>query len=229
MARKSSKKKTLERAQLRFIKSQDFLDRFLPDVGPGGFQWETTGRKIDEELLFEISFVGYPKRFEIAGKIVWSQSSPPMRPHLPSGAGVEFDPSEKKTIRKLVQYATGSIDGEPLKALDDRVDRRLRVSLDCEYLFGGKLVREKVLNISTTGLYIETEKVFEEGGDFIFLLYDEGLMHPQVMEGTVVWANPEGDRPCFGVQFVFDSRNHKTEVAKFVNRMGEAFEDEDSY
>ncbi len=215
-----------KREILRFFKKQDFLDRYLPDVGAGGFQWKTQKREIGEIIHFEISFVGYDRKFLFTGHVVWGNSRPPMRPHLAPGVGIEFDPADEKTLKELIRFLTSDEEDEILKAKDDRRNNRIRVALECDYLFQGRLVRETLSNISSTGLQINTHNVLAKGTQFIFFLYDNEFLRPLVLEGLVVWAE-EGDiKPGLGVQFLFDSRKHKAEVEKYVNGIREQLSEE---
>lgn len=209
---------------LRYINRYDFLESYLSDVGIGGFQLIAPPREIGERLRLALSFVGHDETFSLSGRVVWSQSAPPMRPDLPVGVGIEFDSVCKETLKSVLRFITSS--DPSLQPQDDRRETRLKVELDCEFLHNLELVREKVVNLSSNGMYIRTERVLPEGKSIFFYLFDSQMIHPIVLEGQVIWSNLEEQRPGFGVQLLFESRKHKSEFAAYINRLSEFVEEE---
>lgn len=212
------------RAELRFTSKADFLKHFLPDVGIGGFQWVTGPLEAGTPLELSLSFIGHPARFTLSGVVVWRHSSPPQRPELPAGVGIEFDVSCRAELHQVLKFAMLK-DDESTRVRDDRRQARIRVRIECRYLYQDSLVTARVKDISEIGLYIETNRLLPEGTRFIFYLLDDHILRPLVMEGVVVWMSEEGEKPGFGVQLIFDSLKHKTEHRRYVNGLGAAFED----
>ncbi len=229
-ARDQQSSERIPKVEIRFLNKRDFLDYFLPDVGIGGFHWAGPPGKISDSVSgrvhFRLAFVGTSKKYEMDGKVVWRHSRPPMRPQLPPGVGIEFLPASRKALKELLTFVASKDEDEVLKSVDDRKENRIRVSLRCEYLFKRKLVRERLSNISSTGLYIETDRILEEGERFLFFLHDKQFLRPMVMEGRVVWANRRGERPGIGVQLLFDSRKHKGDVQRYVNSLSEVLDEQ---
>lgn len=223
MTEKENRKKKVE---LRFSNKVDFLDRYLADVGIGGYQWDGSDVKAGEEIDFLVTFIGAKNRFELCGNVVWRKSKAPMRPDLPEGVGIEFKPEYEDTLRDLVGYALLDDEDDALRASDDRRQSRIRVVMTCEYLFENKMVKAQVLDISSDGLYVNTNYLLPEEKRFVFFLNDEEYLRPLVLEGRVVWSNSNPVHEGFGVQLVFDSRKQKNEIQKYIKTLNEEFEDE---
>lgn len=211
----------LRTANLRFSSTTEFVERFLADVGIGGFQWEHSGVKMGEHFLFTVSFIGSTRHFELTGKVVWSNSSPPMKPELPVGVGIEFDPECKQTVHEIMHFAAYGDGRDALRAKDDRREVRFSVDLECEYLYRGKLTRALVGDLSRKGLFISTRQMLSHGDQFVFFLSDARQLRPLVLEGRVVHTKAEGAKRGFGVQLLFDSLKHKTEVQRYVEGLTE--------
>jgi Tfp pilus assembly protein PilZ len=212
------------RAELRFASKAEFLKHYLPDIGIGGLQWVTGPLETGTLLDVSISFIGHTRRFILGATVVWKHSAPPMRPELSPGVGIEFDAGSKDVLREMLKFATFKED-ESVRARDDRRHARIRVQIDCQYLYQNKLVSARVMDISDMGMYIATDRLLPEGTHFVFYLLDDHVLRPLVMEGVVVWSSPEGEKSGFGVQLVFDSRKHQADVKRYIASLGEAFEE----
>jgi len=214
------------KVELRFAEKSDFLDRYLADVGIGGYQWDGPEVRSGEEICFLITFIGLTRRFELTGNVVWRKSKAPMRPDLDEGVGIEFKTECENTLRDLVGYALLDEEDDALKSRDDRQQPRIRVAMHCEYLYNNKMVDGQVLDISGDGLYVETEYALNEEKRFIFFLNDEEYLRPLVLEGRVVWSNMEHGKQGFGLQFVFDSRKQKSDVQNYIKTLHESFDED---
>ncbi len=208
-------------ATLRFQKKSDFQDRFLSDIGIGGFLWDGSGVTNGQRIEFEVSFIGYQESYRISGVVVWTNSKAPSKPDLPAGVGIEFDPVHKTVMRELIHF-TSHGEAEMLRSKDDRKEMRIKVVMECEFLYHRKLTKARVTNLSANGLFIETRQVLLSGAQFLFFLFDEKQLRPLVLEGRVVHGANEGGKDGFGVQLLFDSRKHKAEVLRYVQSLNEA-------
>ncbi|RJO69665.1 MAG: hypothetical protein C4523_05985 [Myxococcales bacterium] len=211
--------------ELRFKRKEDFLARFLPNVGIGGVLWEAPPRPRGERLTCRISVIGIQKRFILPGVVAWSQAEAPDRPDLPAGVGIEFEREGEQTLAALLHFMKHDSEDEALKAGDDRQESRLRVELQCEYLFDNKLVRGTITDISPIGLHVRSSEAPPEGKQFVFFVYDPQFIHPLVMEGRVVWTD-DGENAGFGVSLQFDSRRHKLAVKQYIDGLAALFDEE---
>lgn len=207
---------------LRFVNKREFLGRYLPDVGFGGYQLASDPIDTGTILSLSVSMVGFTERYELLGKVVWRHSQPPMRTDLAKGVGVEFLPECREALKALLAFcASDQTPDAALRPRDDRHDARLPVTLECEYLYEDHMIRERVSDISVNGLFIQTERGLPTGQDFVFFLHDSALIRPLVMSGRVVW-NEGRERQGFGVELVFDSRKHQHEYRQFVTGQRDA-------
>ncbi len=212
--------------KIRFLHRQDFLKYYLPDVGIGGFQWVVGNNvQLENQVTVRFSFVGHTEPFELDANVVWRKSSPPMKPSFPPGIGFEFRSSSKKTLTDLLRFVVEKQDGL-MHVRDDREERRVKVSLGCEYLYKDELVKASVANLSTKGVHFRSKHMLEEGQPLIFFLNDTQFLRPMVLEGNVIWSDATADPPGFGVELRYDSRKNKQDVKRYISSLTDDFEDD---
>ena len=98
-------------------------------------------------------------------------------------------------MRSLLQLLTSeNTPAHALQAKDDRAENRLQVELYAEFLHEDQPRQEKVVDVSSRGLFIESEFLLPIGTDFIFFLFDAPATRPLVMQGRVVWNDSPSRR-----------------------------------
>lgn len=204
---------------LRCREKSEFMGRYLPEVGFGGYQLAHPAIELGTQVLLQVTLVGFPRQFELLGRVVWRQSQPPSRPDLPKGVGIEFLLESRETLRALLQLLTSAnAPDQALQAKDDRSENRVKVELFAEFLHEDHLCRERVVDVSSRGLFIESDLLLPVGQEFTFFLFDAPATRPLVMHGRVVW-NTSPSRRGFGVELIFDSRKHKSDFKKIMDDM----------
>lgn len=116
----------------------------------------------------------------------------------------------------------------PLMAEQDPSERRRHprgpIELKVEYKRVNTFFADFTKNISKGGTFIKTTKPLDIGTEFLFKLYVPALDQPLELRGSVQWVvTPEdargGEPPGMGIEFIYDSPEHKAEINGKVEKL----------
>ncbi len=221
---------------IRFQRKEDFLKYYLEDVYEGGILWITDAPvNMNEEILLNIRFAGWPKVWSLKTFVLWRNARPPGRDDLPEGVGLAVSEESLQDFANLLAFCRErDTTRDSILKPDERANVRFDVPYLVEFLYEKKLVRAALRDISESGCYIETDKLLPELTRFVFFMYRPHKPRPWVMEGEVRWTRSAPPKRGMGIKFLFDTRRHKAEVRKLINKIerGEKYSaniDESSY
>jgi len=101
---------------------------------------------------------------------------------------------------------------------------RAPIELKVEYKRVNIFIADYTKNISKGGIFIKTEKPFEEGTEFIFFLHIPGLKDPLRLKGKVQWIlrkeeAKEGETPGMGIKFIYENEDEKRKIESTVEKL----------
>ena len=102
----------------------------------------------------------------------------------------------------------------------DSSDRRRHprgpIELKVEYKRVNTFFADFTKNISKGGTFIKTTKPLDIGTEFIFKLFVPALDEPLALRGkvqsVVPVGSPDGDVPGMGIEFIYETSNHRSEI-----------------
>jgi type IV pilus assembly protein PilZ len=98
------------------------------------------------------------------------------------------------------------------------------IELKVEYKRVNTFFADFTKNISKGGTFIKTDKPLDIGTEFIFKLYVPALDRPLELRGSVQWVvtteqATDEDSPGMGIEFIYDTPNHKSEIHGKVEKL----------
>ena len=224
------KKRAIE---LRFRNRKEFLAVYLEDIGEGGLLWKSEEHvDLDEVLTASVRFAGMPNSWTIDCRVIWRKAKPPGRSDLPAGIGLTIEPESLETLRDIVEFCHSQDPGESsLYRAEERTGVRHNVPYLAEFLVNKRLMQGKLVDISEGGCFIVTEHPLPELTRFVFFMYRPRRPRPWVLEGEVRRVDREGDNKGMGIRLLFDTKRHRAEIRRLVQKLesgGEHSESVDS-
>jgi len=113
---------------------------------------------------------------------------------------------------------------EDKDAQERRRHPRGPIELKVEYKRVNTFFADFTKNISKGGTFIKTDKPLKIGTEFLFKLYVPALDQPLELRGSVQWIVHPGDEqgedvPGMGIEFLYDSEEHKAEIDSKVEKL----------
>jgi len=106
-----------------------------------------------------------------------------------------------------------------------RIHPRGPIELKVEYKRVNTFFADFTRNISKGGTFIKTSKPLAIGTEFLFLLYVPAWDKPLELKGSVQWvvhaeqAQGTDEAPGMGIEFIYDSSDHKKDVHGKVEQL----------
>ena len=106
------------------------------------------------------------------------------------------------------------------KKAERRGDSRRQCLIPVDYLVKGQIFKSYILDISTYGVFIETDLTFASGLDIRLTFSLPDQKDPFNLNGEIVWSGSQG----FGVKFNYISKDHMDIVQKFAEQTQRIYE-----
>jgi len=106
------------------------------------------------------------------------------------------------------------------KKAERRGDSRRQCLIPVDYLVKGQISKSYILDISTYGVFIETDLTFASGLDIRLTFSLPDQKDPFNLNGEIVWSGSQG----FGVKFNYISKDHMDIVQKFAEQTQRIYE-----
>ncbi len=103
---------------------------------------------------------------------------------------------------------------------DRRGDSRRQCLIPVDYLVKGQIFNSYILDISTYGVFIETDLTFASGLDIRLTFTIPDQKTPFNLNGEIVWSGSQG----FGVKFNYISKHHMDIVKNFAEQTQRIYE-----
>ncbi|MEW5855723.1 MAG: PilZ domain-containing protein, partial [Myxococcota bacterium] len=200
---------------LPFPDAESFLDAYMQEGPLGGVVLDArTNVPLGQEVKLLLRFrQGVIKEFDIRGRVAWRRmkGSGNLRP----GVGVEFLPSERGAVDRLLWLARGH---SPSAA--DRKHRRIETQLQVKVApRNGERRRCKAMDISEGGIFVASAVLLPLNEEVTVTLKAPGkLLGGFDVKGRVAWHREEGDRG-YGVMFTFEGDDVEARVRELVARI----------
>jgi Tfp pilus assembly protein PilZ len=101
-----------------------------------------------------------------------------------------------------------------------RGDSRRQCLIPVDYLVKGQIFQSYILDISTYGVFIETDSTFASGLDIRLTFTIPDQKTPFNLNGEIVWSGSQG----FGVKFNYISKHHMDIVKNFAEQAQRIYE-----
>jgi Tfp pilus assembly protein PilZ len=145
-------------------------------------------------------------------------SSTPIRSQLVALIDIMSEPMQLKLLRFLEKRFKRIRAGN--KKAERRGDSRRQCLIPVDYLVKGQIFKSYILDISTYGVFIETDLTFASGLDIRLTFSLPDQKDPFNLNGEIVWSGSQG----FGVKFNYISKHHMDIVKKFAEQAQRIYE-----
>ena len=142
----------------------------------------------------------------------------PTRSQLIALIDIMSEPMQLKLLRFL-EKRFKRIRSENDKS-ERRGDSRRQCLIPVDYLVKGQIFQSYILDISTYGVFIETDLTFASGLDIRLTFTIPDQKTPFNLNGEIVWSGSQG----FGVKFNYISKHHMDIVKNFAEQAQRIYE-----
>ena len=142
----------------------------------------------------------------------------PTRSQLIALIDIMSEPMQLKLLRflekRFKRIRSGNDESER------RGDSRRQCLIPVDYLVKGQIFNSYILDISSYGVFIETDLTFASGLDIRLTFTIPDQKTPFNLNGEIVWSGSQG----FGVKFNYISKHHMDIVKNFAEQTQRIYE-----
>lgn len=198
-----------------YVEREQFVADYLKDFPTGGLfvagdePWD-----LGDAIVLEIVFPEIPEGIFVSGRTVWRRMPTRWKSALPAGVGVQFDSSENVKRDFLLDFVHGTLTASRKRSR--RIPARLRV----DYTQIGNeqpAARAETRDIGRGGLFLHTDELARYGSSLEMVLFPPNPMPPARAMGRVAWIGHMQGLTGMGVQFLFRSRDARTQIDQIVS------------
>ena len=142
----------------------------------------------------------------------------PTRSQLIALIDIMSEPMQLKLLRFLEKRFKRIRSGNDKS--ERRGDSRRQCLIPVDYLVKGQIFQSYILDISTYGVFIETDLTFVSGLDIRLTFTIPDQKTPFNLNGEIVWSGSQG----FGVKFNYISKHHMDIVKNFAEQTQRIYE-----
>lgn len=190
---------------------QEFFRGYLDECPHGGLLVDLVEALQEEDLVeLDVRFLDSGTRHRIRGVVLFSREGG----RTEYRAGIGFLPTEA-AVREALLATPVPPDPESIEDLT-RKQQRFATTLKVTYQTATDFVVDYTRNISTGGIFIDSERPPDLGTRILFKLFPPGETEPIDLPGEVAWRRPGQG---FGVQFAGADRATLQRLSNLVRHL----------
>lgn len=191
---------------LRLPHAGALFDIILDDITGGGL-FVAGGEHVAAGERVSVRVDVGQETFQLRGRVVWRRMRPGGR-FMRKGAAVAFDQDQGKAVKRLFALAR-----EPVASIARRETPRRPVALTIKYHSKPGMLRD----LSLGGLRIHAANPPAVGEVVKISLRPPRALLPLKLEAIVVWSEPAGHDPGFGVRFTKTTPRDKRRLQRLLD------------
>jgi len=201
----------LRKIEVDLADRREFSRRYLEECPHGGLMVDSVEPLAEEDLVeLDVCFLDSDTRHLIRGVVLWCRDDDTGTRRT----GIGFLPTEAHVREALLASPAPALPG-PERDLT-RKQRRYATTLKVTYQTATDFVIDYTRNISTGGIFINSQRPPELGTSILFRLHPPGEDEPIDLPGEVAWRRPGQG---FGVRFSGADRGTLNRLARLVRHL----------